>query len=119
MTAAAYSLTRPLQAKRVWHSDAIDRLLLRWPIVALATGATLLWLFGLAVGAAVTFGLLAGCMVAFAWTFVTLPYARLRDGLKTYEVARTGTYAPRQPRPRQPTLIRQEETIYLIARYYH
>ncbi len=114
MSAATYSSTRPLQAKRVRHGDVIDRLLLLWPMVAVATGAVLLWLFGLAVGAAVTFGLLAGCAVALAWTFATVPYARLRDGLKTYEVDTTDEQTPRKPR-RQTTILMSRETLFWIT----
>ena len=118
MTAATYSSTHPLQAKRIWHGDVIDRLLLLWPITAVATGALLLSLFGLAIGAAITFGLLAGCVVALAWTFITVPYARLRDGLKTYEADTTDDQPPREPRPHAPVLLSQVETMYLIASFH-
>ena len=118
MTAAFYSSIQPLQTKRVWHGEAIDRLLLLWPVTAIAVGTLLLSLFGLALGAAITFGLLAGCAIAMAWTFITLPYARLRDGLKTYDVATVNKQRPREPRPRPPILMSQQETVYLIAAFY-
>jgi len=111
MTTATYSSTKPLQAKRIWHSDVIDRLLLVWPVLAVATGAILLWLFGFAPGAAITFGLLAGCVVAVAWTFATVPYARLSDGLKTYEIDSTGTPTPRDRRV-QKTIMMSHETVF-------
>lgn len=113
MTAAAYSSTKPLQAKRVWHADVIDRLLLLWPVTAIVTGM-LLSVFGLALGAAITFGLLAGCAIALVWTFVTVPYARLRDGLTTYKIARTDGPLPRGARYDAPVLI-SRETIFWIA----
>ena len=114
--AATYSSTTPLQAKRVWHGDVVDRLLLLWPVVAVATSAALLWLFGLAVGAAIAFGLLAGCAVALAWTFLTLPFARLRDGLTTYMVEASDEAGPRRPNP--PVAVSRQDVIYLIAAFH-
>ena len=105
----------------------------------MATGAVLLWIFQFAVGAAITFGLLAGCVVALAWTFATPPFARLRDGLTSYEVGKPATQrsheyhltaigigkdaqieliASKEPKPRMPVLMSREETMYWIAAFH-
>lgn len=74
--------------------SSIDRLLVLWPFTAVATGAVLLWGFGLPTGGAIAYGLLAGGAVALTWAFATVPFNRLADGLKTYEIA--ASPAPRE-----------------------
>jgi hypothetical protein len=113
-TAAVYSSTKPLQGKRVWRSDVIDRLLRAWPTIAVAMGAAALSVFGLAVGAAITFGLLAGCAIALAWTLATVPFARIRDGLTTYEIDSAGEQPPRGAR-RGATILMSRETLLWIT----
>lgn len=83
-------MTKPVSEKLPY----IDRLLVLWPFTAVATGAVLLWGFGLPPGGAIAYGLLAGGAVALTWAFATVPFNRLADGLKTYEIA--ASPAPRE-----------------------
>jgi len=114
MSVLSSPLHEPMMAN-LPHRGVIDRLLLLWPTAAVATGAILLWIFGMAPNAAITFGLLAGCIVAVIWVMATAPTERLSDGLRAYDAVET---PPRDETARPAGYLSSNELLYWIAAYY-